>query len=158
MMMQVRASTLWASDPLGAIAGYGEALPVQRAVGNANLLASALCNLAVFQAAVGQVADAERAAREALDLSQPGQRAAKPMLGFAWRALAEVAYERGDEVSFAESCGWFEELSVHGVVAARRAGSCWYCRLRTPTAGAMERRGVQHSRALWPSRRRRRFP
>lgn len=62
MMMQVRASTLWASDPLGAIAGYGEALPVQRAVGNANLLASALCNLAVFQAAAGQVADAERAA------------------------------------------------------------------------------------------------
>ena len=121
MMMQVRASTLWASDPLGAIAGYGEALPVQRAVGNANLLASALCNLAVFQAAVGQVADAERAAREALDLYEPGQRAAKPMLGFAWRALAEVAYERGDEVSFAESCGWFEELSVHGVVAARRA-------------------------------------
>ncbi len=75
-----------------------------------------------LQAAAGQVADAEaREAREALDLYEPGQRAAKPMLGFAWRALAEVAYERGDEVSFAESCGRFEELSAHGVVAARRA-------------------------------------
>ena len=96
MMMQVRASTLWASDPLGAIAGYGEALPVQRAVGNANLLASAPVQPGRLPGS-GRSSGRRQSAltREALDLYEPGQRAAKPMLGFAWRALAEVAYGAG---------------------------------------------------------------
>ncbi len=121
MMMQVSASALWACDPLGAIAGYAAALPLQRSVGNANLLASALCNLAVFQAAVGHLGAAEQAAREALGLYRPEEQAAKPMLGFAWRALAEVHYEGGDRSAFDEACLQFDRLSAHGAVAARQA-------------------------------------
>ncbi|MDE8702995.1 LuxR C-terminal-related transcriptional regulator [Adlercreutzia equolifaciens] len=121
MMMQVAASALWAADPLAAIAGYTQALPLQRTVGNVNLLASALCNLAVFQAAVGHLNAAEQLAREAFELYPPEVRSCKPMLSFAWRALAEVAYDRGDETAFAEACEHFESLASHGSVAARQA-------------------------------------
>lgn len=121
MMMQVSASALGISDPLAAIAGYTDALPLQRTVGNVNLLASALCNLAVFQAAVGHGSMAEQAAREALELYPASVRPTKPMLSFAWRALAEEAYESGDERAFAEAGEQFAALTAHGVVAARQA-------------------------------------
>jgi LuxR family maltose regulon positive regulatory protein len=121
MMMQISASALWNTNPLATIDGYTRVLELQRAVGNANLLASALCNLAIFQVAAGHIASAERTAREAFEIYPSDVRSDKPMLSFAWRALAEVAYERNDEPAFAEACEQFDALVSHGSVAARRA-------------------------------------
>lgn len=80
-----------------------------------------------------------------------------PCSALPGRALAEVAYERGDEVSFAESCGRFEELSAHGVVAARRA-ELLVLQAKDAYGRGNGASGRTAFTALWPSRRRRRFP
>lgn len=114
MMMQIASSAQWAQDPLATIEGYTEALPLHRSVGNANLLCSALCNLALFEAAVGHLGDAERDAHEALELYPPEEREKKPMLAFAYRALAECAYEHRNAEAFQHACSAFNILTAHG--------------------------------------------
>lgn len=121
MMMQVASSARWAENPIAAIEGYAEALPLQRKVGNINLLCSALCNLAVFEATVGHLGNAERNANEALELYDPEEREGKPMVTFAHRALAECAYERGNAEAFEAECEAFNLVAAHGVVRARSA-------------------------------------
>lgn len=121
MMMQVASSALWTEDPIGAIEGYAEALPLMRKVGNTNLLCSALCNLAVFEATVGHLGNAERSAHEALALYSPEERENKPMLAFAHQALTECAYEHGDNEAFQKEREAFDTLAAHGVVRARLA-------------------------------------
>lgn len=121
MMMQVASSALWAEDPIAAIQGYSEALPLHRSVGNANLLCSALCNLALFEAAVGHLGNAAHYAQEAINLYTPEEREGKPMLAFAHRALAECAYEHDNTQEFYQEQEAFDTLACHGVIPARSA-------------------------------------
>lgn len=121
MMMQVASSALWAENPIAAIEGYTEALPLQRSVGSANLVCSALSNLALFEASVGHLGNAERYAHEAIELYSPEEREGKPMLAFAHLALAQCAYERGEAEMFQAEREAFDLLAVHGVARARSA-------------------------------------
>ena len=148
MMMQVSASARGAADPLVAIAGYREALPLQRAVGNANLLASALCNLAVFEASAGHLDAAGKAAEEALALYEPSVRPAKPMLAFAHRVLAECAYERGDVARFESECERFCAMASRGTVPARAAEVAVLEAKQAQRAGSMATSREAFARAM----------
>lgn len=121
MMVQVQVSALWGKDPMGALALYRGVLRDQRMLGNANLLCSVLCNLAVLEVMIGRMGDARGHAEEALGLYGEAERLRKPMLAFAWRVLCECAYEQRDDDAFDAASDAFDDLVVHNTVSARLA-------------------------------------
>lgn len=100
MMLQLIASSLQYVDPVESKRCFAEALEAQRLTGNANLICSALGNMAVLAAVLGQGTEADGFARQALALYDERERERKPMLAHAHWAQAVVAYREGDDARF----------------------------------------------------------
>ncbi len=121
MMLQVMSSALWHTDPVAAKAGFVDALSAQQELGNANLTCSALSNLAILTADMGQLSEARAYAERAFALYDEDRRSAKPMLAFAHRALAACAFEQGDaegferEAALYDRCAAYSNVMVHKV-------------------------------------------
>lgn len=112
MMLQLTASSLQYTDPLESKRCFAEALQVQQLTGNANLICSALGNLAVLAAVLGQNAEADKFAHQALALYDEGDRERKPMLAHAHWARAVVAHREGDDARFAAELGAYRRLAA----------------------------------------------
>ncbi|MEC4183363.1 hypothetical protein VJ918_00915 [Adlercreutzia sp. R21] len=112
MMLQLTASSLQYVDPVESKRCFAEALEAQRLTGNANLICSALGNLAVLAAVLGQNAEADKFAHQALALYDEGDRERKPMLAHAHWARAVVAHREGDDARFVAELGAYRRLAA----------------------------------------------
>lgn len=131
MMLQLTASSLQYVDLVAARRRFAEALEAQRLTGNANLICSALGNLAVLSAVLGRKAEAEAYACQALALYDEHDRERKPMLAHAHWACAVVAYLDNDDKRFSDEVGAYRRLAAvsrvpslatsMGVVEAKRS-------------------------------------
>lgn len=99
---QTYAGSFGLTDPARAVDILREAELDEVELGDRNVLCSLWGNLAMTLAIMGRLTLAEGYAHRALDLYERGQRAYKPMLGYAWLSLAICDYERGDAASCLE--------------------------------------------------------
>lgn len=148
MMLQLTASSLQYVDLIAAKRRFAEALEAQRLTGNANLICSALGNLAVLSAVSGCKGEADAYARQALSLYDERERDRKPMLAHAHWARAVVAYLDGDDERFSRELEAYRKLAKASRVPSLVVGMGVVEAKRNLAQGAAEKARMLFSDAM----------